>query len=284
MNFASLAEWLSWQETLHPSEMELGLDRVKRVAERLDFYPALLSAEKKFHTVIVGGTNGKGSCVAYLESILIAAGYRVGAYSSPHLLKYNERVRINGVMVDDQRLCDSFTRIDAARKQGAEPVSLTYFEFGTLAALDIFYQHPVDIQILEVGLGGRLDAVNIIDADVAVVVNVAMDHEAWLGNTRELIGAEKAGIFRAGIPLIIGEASPLNPYWQLRKLWIENGCVLPGRIFPSLFVATAGNLPGAIPSKEPTTGQVYPRGAYLCPVRPAPCKCWQKWNGRPGTL
>jgi len=200
MGFSSLAEWLAWQEQLHPSTIELGLDRVKSVAARLPFF----ASSQHIKTIIVGGTNGKGSCVAYLESVLVAAGYRVGAYSSPHLLYYNERVRINGVMVEDQALCDSFERINSARGK----TSLTYFEFGTLAALDIFYQQAVDIRILEVGLGGRLDAVNIVEPDVAIIVNVSLDHEAWLGNTREAIGREKAGIFRANIPLIVGEAEP----------------------------------------------------------------------------
>jgi len=200
MGFTSLAEWLAWQEQLHPSTIELGLDRVKSVATRLPFFANSQSVK----TIIVGGTNGKGSCVAYLESILVAAGYRVGAYSSPHLIRYNERIRISGVMVADEILCDSFERTNHARGE----TSLTYFEFGTLAALDIFYQQKVDIRILEVGMGGRLDAVNIVEPDVAVVVNVSMDHEAWLGNTRELIGTEKAGIFRANIPLIVGEAEP----------------------------------------------------------------------------
>lgn len=200
MGFNSLAEWLAWQEQLHPSTIELGLDRVKLVAARLPFF----THSQPVKTIIVGGTNGKGSCVAYLESILLAAGYRVGAYSSPHLIHYNERIRINGVMVDDQCLCDSFERVDNARAE----TSLTYFEFGTLAALDIFHQQKVDIRILEVGMGGRLDAVNIVEPDAAIVVNVSLDHETWLGATREVIGIEKAGIFRAGIPLILGEAKP----------------------------------------------------------------------------
>jgi dihydrofolate synthase/folylpolyglutamate synthase len=211
MTFNSLTDWLTWQEQLHPSEIELGLDRVKTVAARLPFF----SASPKIKTVIVGGTNGKGSCVAILEQIFIAAGYRVGAYSSPHLLQYNERVRLNGSMVRDAALCAAFERVDAARRdESGNETSLTYFEFGTLAALDIFQRAKVEIQILEVGLGGRLDAVNIMEPDIAVVTNVALDHEAWLGNTREKIGFEKAGIFRAGIPLVIGEPSPPNSLWR----------------------------------------------------------------------
>lgn len=200
MRFETLADWLAWQEQLHPAAIELGLDRVKSVAKQLPFF----SGTPRLKTVIVGGTNGKGSCVAFLEAILVAAGYRVGAYSSPHLLRYNERVRINQEPVSDQILCDAFERVDSARST----TSLTYFEFGTLAALDIFFHEAVDVQILEVGLGGRLDAVNIMEPDAAVVTNVALDHEAWLGNTREAIGYEKAGIFRPGIPLVIGESEP----------------------------------------------------------------------------
>jgi len=205
MKLQTLAEWLAWQEQLHPSEIELGLERVKTVARHMPFF----APAKKIVTLTVGGTNGKGSCVAYLEAILVAAGYRVGAYSSPHLLRYNERVRINGQLVSDEALCASFAAVDAAR-HSIQPaaLSLTYFEFGTLAALDIFFNEKVDIQILEVGLGGRLDAVNIMEPDAAVVVNVALDHEAWLGDNREAIGVEKAGIFRAGIPLVIGESKP----------------------------------------------------------------------------
>jgi dihydrofolate synthase/folylpolyglutamate synthase len=211
VTFNSLADWLAWQEQLHPSEIELGLERVKTVAARLPFF----SASPKIKTVIVGGTNGKGSCVAILEHIFVAAGYRVGAYSSPHLLSYNERVRLNGSPVRDAALCSAFERVDAARRdESGNETSLTYFEFGTLAALDIFQRAKVEIQILEVGLGGRLDAVNIMEPDVAVVTNIALDHEQWLGNTREQIGKEKAGIFRAGIPLIIGEPSPPNSLWR----------------------------------------------------------------------
>jgi len=158
MRFTSLDDWLSWQETLHPSDIELGLERVASVFH-------LLHPKPNFPTVItVAGTNGKGSSVAMLNSIYRAAGYRVGCYTSPHLFNYNERIVINGEAIDDQSLCDAFTRIDEAR----EEISLTYFEFGTLAALDIFLQktHSLDVIILEVGLGGRLDAVNIIDSDV----------------------------------------------------------------------------------------------------------------------
>jgi len=196
--FSTLAEWLAWQETLHPKAIDLGLDRVRGVAGRLGL-------ERPSHRVItVGGTNGKGSCVAFLEAILSAGGYRVGAYTSPHLLRYNERVRVAGAEADDAALCRAFARIDAARG----PASLTYFEFGTLAAVDIFRAAPVDVAILEVGLGGRLDAVNIVDSDAAVVTSVDLDHERWLGSDRNSIGWEKAGIFRPGRPAICADPAP----------------------------------------------------------------------------
>lgn len=197
MRFNSLADWLAWQETLHPSEIELGLERVAEVLRRLHPEPP------PFVVITVGGTNGKGSTVAMLEAILRAGGYRVGAYTSPHLLRYNERIRVDGTEVDDATLCDSFERIDQAR--GA--VSLTYFEFGTLAAIDIFQRRGIDVAILEVGMGGRLDAVNVLDADVALVTTVDIDHAQWLGATREEIGFEKAGIYRSGHPAIYGSSN-----------------------------------------------------------------------------
>lgn len=198
MRFTTLNEWLAWQETLHPAEIELGLERVRPVLERMGLgCPA-------FTVVTVGGTNGKGSSVAMLESILEAAGYRTGVYTSPHLLHYNERVRICGVEVRDSALCEAFERVDQAR-QGT---SLTYFEFGTLAALEIFSRSMLDIAILEVGMGGRLDAVNLLDADVALVTSIGIDHAEWLGNTREAIAREKAGIFRPGRPAVCGDLDP----------------------------------------------------------------------------
>ncbi len=198
MRFTTLADWLAWQETLHPNVIDLGLERVASVASRMGL-------GRPANTVItVAGTNGKGSCVALLESILDAAGYRVGVYSSPHLLRYNERVRVCGQEVDDAALCAAFERIDQAR--GA--TSLTYFEFGTLAALEIFAQADLDVAVLEVGLGGRLDAVNIVDADVALITSIDIDHVEWLGPDRESIGREKAGILRPAMPAVYGEADP----------------------------------------------------------------------------
>ena len=196
--FETLSDWLEWQETLHPAGIELGLDRVRTVLERLGHtHPS--------HAVItVGGTNGKGSSVAMLESILCAAGYRVGSYTSPHLLRYNERIRIQGAEIDDASLCAAFERVDRARGE----LPLTYFEFGTLAAIDLFAGRPLDVALLEVGLGGRLDAVNVLDPDVALVTSVGIDHQEWLGGDRESIGREKAGIFRAGGLAVCGDPQP----------------------------------------------------------------------------
>ncbi|MBD8874028.1 bifunctional tetrahydrofolate synthase/dihydrofolate synthase [Rhodanobacter sp. DHB23] len=194
----SLAEWLAYQEHVNQRSIELGLDRVCSVWRRMG---APAPARR---TVIVGGTNGKGSTVALLEAMTQGAGLRTGAFTSPHLLTYNERVRIDGADVDDAALVASFERIEAAR--GDTP--LTYFEYGTLAALDLFARAKLDVAILEVGLGGRLDAVNIVDADVAVVTTVDLDHMDWLGPDRDSIGREKAGIARAGRPAIVGEHEP----------------------------------------------------------------------------
>lgn len=196
--FSTLADWLAWQESHHPSAIDLGLDRVREVASRM----GILTPEARVFTV--AGTNGKGSCVATLEALLLAAGKKVGAYSSPHFLRYNERIRLQGEIATDAELCDSFDRIDQARGD----ISLTYFEFGTLAAIDIFYRAELDYWVLEVGLGGRLDAVNIIDPDVAVITSIAIDHEAWLGTDRETIGREKAGICRLNKPCVCADANP----------------------------------------------------------------------------
>ena len=201
---STLRDWLSWQETLHPDRIDLGLERVEKVLQNLKLFD--LDAGPDFFIITVAGTNGKGSCVALLESILLQAGYKVGAYTSPHLLRYNERIKLLGQEVEDQQLCDSFVRINNARLQAQEPVSLTYFEFGTLAAIDIFSQADLDIVILEVGLGGRLDAVNVLDADIAVLSALGIDHSEWLGVDRESIAAEKAGIFRKSKPVVIIES------------------------------------------------------------------------------
>lgn len=188
----NLSEWLTYVERLHTREIALGLDRVRAVYARL---PALSCP-----VITVAGTNGKGSTTAFLEAIYLAAGYKTGAYFSPHLVRYNERVRIGGREVEDEDLCSAFAVVEAVRGD----VPLTYFEFGTLVALVLFAKAALDVVILEVGLGGRLDAVNIIDAAVAIVVSVGTDHQDWLGPDRETIGREKAGIFRRNRPAVIG--------------------------------------------------------------------------------
>ncbi|MCH5051000.1 bifunctional tetrahydrofolate synthase/dihydrofolate synthase [Pectobacterium aquaticum] len=190
-----LVTWLHYLEHLHAQAIDLGLERVKQVAEHLQ----LLQPAATIFTV--AGTNGKGTTCCTLESILLAAGLRVGVYSSPHLLRYTERVRIQGKELPEALHTQAFADIEAGR--GA--VSLTYFEFGTLSALQLFKQANLDVVILEVGLGGRLDATNIVDADVSVVTSIAIDHTDWLGNDRESIGREKAGIFRQGRPAVVGE-------------------------------------------------------------------------------
>jgi dihydrofolate synthase/folylpolyglutamate synthase len=194
----TLSQWLDWQSSLNPAEIDLGLQRVKQVWDRLT--PADLESV----VITVAGTNGKGSSVALLEAILQAGGYTTGSYTSPHILNYNERIRLDGIPVSDQLICDAFQRIEQARQE----LPLTYFEFGTLAALLICADAAVDVCILEVGLGGRLDAVNIIDADAALVTSIALDHQNWLGDDRESIGREKAGIFRAGKPAVFSSDDP----------------------------------------------------------------------------
>lgn len=195
---STLQDWLAYIERQHPRSIDMGLDRVRAVASRMGLdRPAA-------RVVTVAGTNGKGSTVAFIESIARAAGLRVGAYTSPHLLAYNERVRIDGRDADDAALVEAFAEVERAR--GDTP--LTYFEFGTLAALRLFERERLDLAILEVGLGGRLDATNLVDADVAVVTTVDLDHQDWLGDDREAIGVEKAGIARAWKPLVLGDDDP----------------------------------------------------------------------------
>ena len=198
----SLDAWLAHISAVHPATIEMGLDRVRAVWERMG-HPRASDAPWPV-TITVGGTNGKGSTCAMLERILLESGYRVGCYTSPHLLRYNERVRINGEEASDRTLTSTFARVDEARGDTA----ITYFEFGTLGALAAFADAKVEAAILEVGLGGRLDAVNIIDADVAIVASVDIDHTSYLGDTRDAIGSEKAGIFRAGRPAICGDPDP----------------------------------------------------------------------------
>ncbi|MEM7280786.1 MAG: bifunctional tetrahydrofolate synthase/dihydrofolate synthase [Pseudomonadota bacterium] len=192
-----LMDWLAWQEGLHHQEIDLGLERVGQVARELNL-------PNEHSTITVAGTNGKGSCIHYLQSIFLARGLSVGTFTSPHLTRYNERVRVNGTPVADDALVDAFHRINTARQQ----IPLTYFEFSTLAALDIFAKRDLDVQLLEVGLGGRLDATNIVDANIAIITSIDLDHQAWLGNTREAIGFEKAGILKPDSRGICGDPNP----------------------------------------------------------------------------
>ena len=195
---ATLDQWLSWLESIHPTEIDLGLDRVLVVLRRL------FRKNPTARVITVAGTNGKGSTVATLEALLQAAGRRTGAYTSPHLQKYNERVRIDGLDIDDAILIAAFEKVEAARGS----VTLTYFEFGTLAAFVALNESGVQDWVLEVGLGGRLDAVNVIDADLAIITSIDIDHVAFLGDNREVIGFEKAGILRPGIPAVVADEDP----------------------------------------------------------------------------
>ena len=194
----TLQQWLDRIQALHPREIELGLHRVREVARRLGI------ARPAPCVITVAGTNGKGSTVAMLDAILRAAGVHVGTYTSPHLHVYNERVRLQGHQASDEQLCDAFARIDAAR----DDISLTYFEFSTLAGLLLITQAQVEVAVLEIGLGGRLDAVNLVDPDIAIVTSIGLDHMDWLGDTREAIGREKAGIFRSDVPALCGDLDP----------------------------------------------------------------------------
>lgn len=213
----SISDWLVWLDQIHPQNIELGLERVAIVANRLLLTPidtdtaldnsANVAAQQKRiadKTVVVAGTNGKGSSVAALEKLLVKAGKRVGVYTSPHFQHYNERFRINGVEADDAEICAALHKIERARAD----VALTYFEFSTLVALELFSQAELDVAILEVGLGGRLDAVNIVRADLALITRIDLDHQDWLGDTRELIGAEKAGILRENSLFVCADADP----------------------------------------------------------------------------
>jgi len=194
----TLIEWLDWQEQLHLSSIDLGLDRVSQVAAEMDL------TKLPMPVITVAGTNGKGSTVAILDSIYRAAGYKTGCYTSPHLLRYNERICLGGTQSSDEDLCEAFEAIDSARGD----ISLTYFEFGTLAAAYLFKKHRVDVAIFEVGLGGRLDAVNLWDANIAIITNIDIDHVDWLGDDREQIGIEKAGIMRKGQTVVCGDTNP----------------------------------------------------------------------------
>ncbi|MFT7301062.1 MAG: dihydrofolate synthase/folylpolyglutamate synthase [Porticoccus sp.] len=230
----SLNEWLSLLAARHPAEIEFGLDRIGRVAGQLGLCHSLPGKK----VITVAGTNGKGSCVAALEGILLAADYRVGCYTSPHFIDYNERISLNGRFVGDQTICSAFERIESGRGD----ISLTYFEFGTLAALLIMSEADLDIVVLEVGLGGRLDAVNLIDADIAIVTSLALDHQDWLGDDLDQIAAEKAAVARPGRPLIYGDETPI-PGLLVAAGDLGAQLLLNGRDFlPTEFNTTAEDL------------------------------------------
>jgi dihydrofolate synthase/folylpolyglutamate synthase len=205
----TLAQWLALQESVHPKTIDMGLERVVSVAR-------ILGVDKPASRVItVGGTNGKGSTVAHLDTILRAAGASTGMFTSPHFIRYNERIRVGGAEVEDAELIGAFERIEAARGS----ITLTFFEYNALAALLIFADRHVDVAILEVGLGGRLDAVNLVDADVCVVCSIGFDHRDYLGDSLEQIGAEKAGIFRSGRPAVLSTADmPESVYSTIQRL------------------------------------------------------------------
>ena len=200
-SFQTLNEWLAYCEQLHPTAIDMSLERVRTVAQRM-------AISMTCPVITVAGTNGKGSTCAMLEAILLQAGYRTGVYTSPHLVDFEERLRLNGESVGAAELVASFTSVERARCQNDEPISLTYFEFSTLAILDVMRHHPLDVVVLEVGLGGRLDAVNIIEPDCAIITSVDLDHMAMLGDDREAIGYEKAGIMRTGKPVIVSDPVP----------------------------------------------------------------------------
>jgi dihydrofolate synthase/folylpolyglutamate synthase len=216
----TLAEWLTLQESVHPQSIDMGLERVTRVARRLGV------GEAACPVITVAGTNGKGSIAAHLEAQLAARGARVGLFTSPHLVRYNERIRVEGSEVDDATLVGAFECIEAARAD----TTLTFFEYNTLAALLVFAARGVDVAVLEVGLGGRLDAANLLDADAAVLASVGFDHRDWLGDTLELIGAEKAGVFRPGRPAVLGTPQmPASVYAAISALGAR--AVVAGRDF-----------------------------------------------------
>lgn len=214
----SLGEWLAYLEQLHPSAIDMGLDRSREVARRLGLgKPAPL-------VITVTGTNGKGSTCAFLASLLAEQGQRVGVYSSPHLLRYNERVVLQGREASDAELCQAFAAVEVARGE----ISLTYFEMGTLAAFWLFERAGLDAVVLEVGLGGRLDAVNLVDADLALITSIGLDHADWLGDTRESVAFEKAGIMRAGKPALCADLDPPQPLLN-QALNLDTPLYLRGR-------------------------------------------------------
>jgi len=221
MSKASLEQWLQRLATIHPREIELGLERVRAVAQQLALLPVGCPV------ATVGGTNGKGSTVAVLEAVLMEAGYKVGTFTSPHLLRFNERIRVAGAEVADAAIVSAFEAIEAARKD----ISLTYFEFAALAALYVFKESNPDFIVLEVGLGGRLDAVNIVDPVVSVITSIDLDHQDWLGESRGQIAREKAGIVRASKPVIVTDPDPPTELLQCLEDIGASPVLLLGREF-----------------------------------------------------
>ena len=245
---SNLQKWLTHISRVHPREIELGLGRVQRIAQDM-------SLSKSFKVITVAGTNGKGSVVSVMENLLCHAGISVGAYTSPHLHCFNERIRLQGLPCDEGLICEAFSEIDAIRGE----VSLSYFEFATLAALWIFRRKRVSIALLEVGLGGRLDAVNILDPDVSVITAVGLDHQDWLGDSREEIGLEKAGILREGGSFVCGDPDP--PLSVIRKAR-ELSCL-------SLYQGQEFGLRTDKQSQETQWWGVMPDGSGMCAAFPA---------------
>ena len=245
---SNLQEWLAYISRVHPREIELGLERIQRIAQAM-------SLSKPPKVVTVAGTNGKGSVVSVMESLLCHAGIKVGAYTSPHLHRFNERIRLQGLPCDDGLICEAFNEIDAIRGE----VSLSYFEFATLAALWIFQRKRVSVALLEVGLGGRLDAVNILDPDVSVITAVGLDHQDWLGHSREEIGLEKAGILRQRGSFVCGDPDPpLSVICKAREL----SCI-------SLYQGQEFGLRTNERSEEIQWRGVAPDGCEMCAAFPA---------------
>ena len=255
----SLEEWLAEIETRHPSEIDLGLERVSLVWELLKNEmprPGVVGPVN----IVVAGTNGKGSCVTAMQAVLLGHGYSVGAFTSPHFLHYSERIRINGVAVSDQQLIEAFELIEATRSA----ISLTYFEFNALAALIIFRRLDLDAVLLEVGLGGRLDAVNIIDSDVAILSSIDLDHQDWLGDTRSAIAQEKLGVARSGRPLLVGEVDLPDGFHEMvqsigaKALYGSNDFTIYDEADSSKFSVSLKTDNGALLVPDITNGSLLP--------------------------